>query len=53
MIPVYNPYFTKESQLYAIDAIDSGWLSSNGKYLKLVEDKLCNILGVKHVLLTC
>lgn len=53
MIPVYNPYFTKESQAYAIDAINSGWLSSNGKYLKLVEDRLCDILGVKHVLLTC
>ena len=51
-IPIYQPYFTKESMKYAHDAIDSGWLSSIGPYKQKTTEWLQNYLGVKHVLLT-
>lgn len=40
MIPIYQPYLPKESLKYAHDAIDSGWISSQGQYKDMVEDKL-------------
>ncbi len=52
MIPVYKPYFTKESLRYAHEAIDSTWISSHGKYLSMAEEKLKEITGSKHVILT-
>jgi perosamine synthetase len=50
MIPIYKPYLPKSSLSYAHDAIDSTWLSSQGKYLPLVTEKLQELLGVKYVL---
>jgi perosamine synthetase len=52
MIPVYKPYFTKESLKYAHDAIDSTWVSSHGKYLNLLEEKLKEIITSNYVILT-
>lgn len=52
MIPIYKPYFTKESLKYAHDAIDSTWISSHGKYLSMVEEKLKEITKANHVILT-
>jgi perosamine synthetase len=52
MIPVYEPYLTKESLKYAHDAIDSGWFSK-GKYNQIVQEKLQELLGVKYVLPVC
>lgn len=52
MIPVYKPYFTKESLIYAHDAIDSTWISSHGKYLSLIKDKLKKISDCNYVILT-
>lgn len=52
MIPIYKPYFTKESLKYAHDAIDSTWVSSHGKYLNLAEEKLKEITASKYVILT-
>lgn len=50
MIPVYKPYLPSSALRYAHDAIDSTWLSSHGKYLTMVEEKLQELLGVKYVL---
>ena len=49
MIPVYKPYLTQKSLKYAHDAIDSTWISSIGKYVKISEERLKDILDVKHV----
>lgn len=49
MIPVYKPYLSKNSLKYATDAIESTWLA-NGKYVSIVEDKLCELLKVNHVI---
>lgn len=51
MIPVYSPYLTKKSLKYAHDALVSTWISSKGKYIDIVSDKLSELLNVKHVLL--
>ncbi len=51
MIPVYRPYLPKLTLRHAHNAINSGWLSK-GKYLAIVQERLQNLLGVKHVLLT-
>lgn len=50
MIPIYKPYLPKSSLSYAHEAIDSTWLSSQGKFLPLVTEKLQELLGVKYVL---
>lgn len=52
MIPVYKPYLTKKSFSYATDAFKSTWISSTGKYILEVEEKLQELLNAKHVI-TC
>jgi len=51
MIPIYKPYLPKATLRYSHDAIDSGWLSK-GKYINIVQERLQELLEVKHVLLT-
>jgi perosamine synthetase len=51
MINIYEPYLNKNTKKYAHDAIDSSWISSNGKYLNLVKDELTSINQNKYVLL--
>lgn len=50
MISIYKPYLPKNSLSYAHDALDSTWLSSSGKYLSLVQEKLQELLNIKYVL---
>jgi perosamine synthetase len=50
MIPIYKPYLNKNCLAYAHEALDSAWVSSHGKYLSLVQEKLQEILNVKYVL---
>jgi perosamine synthetase len=52
MIPIYQPYFTEKNLSYAHDAINSGWVSSQGEYLDSSKNKLKNILGYQRVILT-
>jgi perosamine synthetase len=52
MIPIYKPYLNKKILKYARDALDSTWISSQGKYIELCTERLQKILNVKHVLLT-
>jgi perosamine synthetase len=52
MIPIYKPYFTKESLKYAHNAIDSTWISSHGKYLSMAEERLKTITDSKYIILT-
>lgn len=51
MIPIYKPYIPKVCKKYVNEAIDSSWISSIGKFIQLSQEKLQNILDVKHVLL--
>jgi perosamine synthetase len=48
MIPIYTPSFSTQS---IQDALQSGWISSQGKYVSMVEEKLKDVLQVQHVML--
>ncbi|AYV86319.1 MAG: hypothetical protein Solumvirus4_17 [Solumvirus sp.] len=49
-IPMYEPYLNKY-KTSMLDAIESGWVSSIGKYVGLATDKFKELLNAKHVLL--
>lgn len=51
MIPIYKPYLPKKCLKYAYDALESGWISSQGKYKNLCQDLLKEKFGYKNVLL--
>jgi len=50
MISIYNPNI-KNYTKSAIDAIESGWISNHGIYIKKATDKLKEILNVKNIIL--
>jgi perosamine synthetase len=50
MIPVYKPYLPPGSLKQAHDALDSTWLSSQGKYIQMATEKLQELLQIKYVL---
>lgn len=52
MIPIYKPYLTQENLKYAHEAINSGWISSQGVYLELAKNELKSLLGQRKVILT-
>lgn len=51
MIPIYKPYLPAQSLKYAHDALDSTWISSQGKYIQIAQERLQELLKVSHVLL--
>jgi perosamine synthetase len=51
VIPIYKPYLAAHSLTYAHEALDSSWVSSQGKYLTMATEKLRELLGVPYVLL--
>jgi perosamine synthetase len=53
VIPVYKPFLNEEILKYAHDALDSGWISSTGKYKQLTSELLCEKIGTKYSYLTC
>ena len=44
-IPVYKPEFIGNEKKYLMDCIDSGWISSKGKYVNLFEENFSHFLG--------
>jgi len=52
MIKIYDISLPPKSIEYANDAIQSGWISSIGKYTELASDLLSSLCGVNHALLT-
>ena len=51
MIPIYTPETTQYIQS-AKKALDSGWISSHGEFIKKSEDKLKEILKTQYIILT-
>ncbi len=47
-LPVSQPELAGNEKKYVLDCLDSNWISSSGKYVKLFEDKFSEYLGVKH-----
>lgn len=52
MIPVCSPSLLGNERKYVLDALDTNWISSSGKYISLFEDAFANYCGVKHGITT-
>lgn len=50
MIPIYRPYLSTGSLKQAHEALDSTWISSSGKYIEMVTEKLQELLNIKYVI---
>lgn len=51
-IPANKPILDGNEKKYLLDCIKSGWISSGGKYTKLLEHKFAEYIGTKFAL-TC
>lgn len=51
-IPVNEPVIPAEAKRYVLDALESGWVSSAGKYIQEFEEAFARYLGVKHAVTT-
>lgn len=49
-IPVNQPVITAEAKKYVAEAMESGWVSSAGKYIDLFERQFADYLGVRHAI---
>jgi perosamine synthetase len=47
-VPVNEPVVTDAAKQYVIDALDTGWVSSAGKYIDQFEQAFADYVGVKH-----
>lgn len=50
LIPVNAPVISLEAKKNLADAVESGWISSAGKYLSEFEENFAKIYGVKHAI---
>ena len=51
-IPVNEPLISKNALKYVTDCIETGWISSSGKYVEAFEDAFAEYLDVKHAVTT-
>ncbi len=51
-LPLHEPRFVGNEREYVIDAIDSTFVSSVGKYVNLFEKMMCDITGAKYAVAT-
>lgn len=49
-IPVYTPSLSGREVEYAMDAVQSGWISSLGKYVDRFEQAIRDVTGAKHAI---
>lgn len=50
MIPVNQPLLDGNEKRYLIECIDSGWISSEGPFVKAFEEKFAARIGRKHAI---
>jgi perosamine synthetase len=50
MIPVNEPLIGSKELEFVNDAVSSGWISSEGKYIQLFEQEFAKFHGVKHAI---
>jgi len=48
MIPVNEPIVSKKAKKYVLETLETGWISSAGKYVTQFEEKFAEYLGVKY-----
>lgn len=51
-VPLHAPRFTGNERKYVVDAIDSTFVSSVGKYVDRFEKMICEITGAKYAIAT-
>lgn len=49
-IPVSEPHLDGNEEKYVLDCIKSGWISSNGKYVELFEEKFAEYCNSKYAI---
>ena len=47
-IPVCEPLLAGREKEYVMEALESGWISSSGKYIPAFENAFAEYIGVKH-----
>ena len=52
-VPVNTPVFNGNEKKYLMDCIDTGWISSAGKYIEMFEQGMANFVGQKHAVAVC
>jgi perosamine synthetase len=52
-IPVANTAFIGNEKKYVDDCMESGWISSMGKYVGLFEKQFAEFCGVRHAIACC
>ena len=52
-IPVCEPSLLGNEKKYVLDAVESGWISSSGKYITAFEDAFATFCDVKHGIGVC
>lgn len=52
MIPIYQPWITKAEIDAVTDAVSSGWVSSQGKYIQMFEEAFADYIGTKYAIAT-
>ncbi len=52
-ITVCEPFLAGNERKYVLDAIDTGWISSSGKYISKFENSFAEYCGVKHGIAVC
>lgn len=53
MIPVNEPLLDGNEKKYLIECIDTGWISSEGPFIKSFEEKFSVTVGRKHGIAVC
>ena len=53
LIPVAAPVFAGREREYVADCMESGWISSAGKYVELFEAEFAKFCGVRHAVSCC
>lgn len=52
-IPVYQPYIGIEEREYVNDCLESGWISSKGKYVQEFEFEFAKYIGAEYGVSVC
>ncbi len=53
MIPVNRPIFDGNERRYLAECIESGWISSEGPFVKALETKFARFMGCEHGVAVC
>jgi len=48
--PIYRPYLIGNEKKYVNECLESTWISSKGKFIKLFEEEFARFLGVKNAI---